>query len=215
MTFGRQTQEIVRGGGSIRLVEGRARTLSRSVATDVQLETPELRSSPSPVRVRVGRIVRDDMLADLFELTRSDNLEAGGFLFGSPAMSRHREVRVTGATRTGNGVRGPGSLTLDRAEWERAEASIERAGFDDVLLGVWHCHPGESARTCEPSAVDLRAWAGALDYSRGRSINNYAIGLIYTAAPFWGDSWARPGLHAYVTRRDRFDRLITEPAEVL
>jgi proteasome lid subunit RPN8/RPN11 len=148
-------------------------------------------------------------------LTRSDGLEAGGFLFGPPSYSWHKEVRITSATPTADAIRGSDSLKLDTREWLEAERSFERAGFDDVLLGVWHCHPDESARTCEPSTLDLRAWASALDYSRGRSINSYSVGLVYTAAPFWGDSWASPGPHCYVTRTDRCGRLITEPAEVL
>ena len=54
-----------------------------------------------------------------------------------------------------------------------------------------------------------------LDLNRelGRSVQ-YAVGLIYAASEYFGDSWARPTAKAWVARRDRLGRTVCEPATV-
>jgi hypothetical protein len=155
------------------------------------------------------------MLSDLFELTRSDGLEAGGFLFGPASWSWDKEIRVLHATATADAIRTSGTLRLDAREWLEAERSFERQGLDDVLLGIWHSHPRTFSRDGTPSSADLRAFLAARDWpeEQGRS-NAFGVSLLFSASEFWGDSWAAPGAHAFVTRRDRFGRGVTEPAEV-
>jgi proteasome lid subunit RPN8/RPN11 len=214
MSYHQQPRSIVRGGGTCRVVDAPAMTRSEPEAGTWEL--PELRSSRSPIEVTISRSVRETMLDDAFWLTRSDGLEAGGFLFGPATYTWHKEVRITHATPTANAVRSAGNLKLDVNEWLQAERSFERAGRDDRLLGIWHTHPQTSARNGAPSEPDLRAFLGARDWNeeQGRS-NAFSVGLIFSASEYLGDSWGRPGVHCYVTRREGYCRNpVCEPAEV-
>jgi hypothetical protein len=87
------------------------------------------------------------------------------------------------------------------------ERSIEDNGADLALAGLWHSHPATHSRDGEPSSADLESWLNVLDWNeeRGRS-TAFSIGLIYCASEYWGDSWAKPGLHAWVVRREDYSR---------
>jgi hypothetical protein len=179
-------------------------------------EIPELRSSPSPIQVKLGRSARATISGDLFHSTRTDALESGGFLFSRPTRTWEKRVELLFATRTGEAQRGSDSLSLDIEMWRSAEAAFANDGLDLELGGLWHCHP--DTRSGEPSSADLRALLGVLDWheQHGRS-RACAIGLIYTASPYLGDSWARPQLHCWVVRREgqgRWARAVCEPGSV-
>jgi hypothetical protein len=145
------------------------------------------------------------MLSDLFSGTRTDGLEAGGFLFARPTRSWERSVEILVATGTGNAQRSIDALTLDTDMWRSAEAAFAADGVDMELLGIWHCHP--ETRDGRPSSTDLRAWLSVLRWHEEHSRSAaFSVGLIYAASEYLGDSWARPHLHAWVVRREKYSR---------
>jgi hypothetical protein len=133
-----------------------------------------------------------------------------------PTFGSHKQVEILYATETGNARRTSGSLKPDADEWFRVERSIEANRADLALAGIWHSHPQTSARHGQPSSADLESWLTVLDWNeeRGRS-TAFSVGQIYCASEFWGDSWARPGLHAWVVRREGYSQhSVCEPARV-
>jgi Prokaryotic homologs of the JAB domain len=105
-------------------------------------ETPELQeTAASPVQIELTSSARQRISEDLFTLTRSDGLEAGGFLFGPKFDGLTGPIRITSATRTWNAQRGEASLLLDTKAWIETEQQIAREGRDEELIGCWHCHP--------------------------------------------------------------------------
>jgi hypothetical protein len=213
MSFRRQTTSLIRnaGGGSVALTDRSAAVES----TWSQAEIPELRRGTSETEIVLGRYARSVILGDLFVTSRSDGLEAGGFLFAKPVRSWDTSsVEIVDATPTGNALRRSDSLRLDNAEWTRAERTAAANGFDQVLSGLWHSH-GDT-RDATPSDTDLRAWLAALDWgeTNGRS-TAVSVGLIYSASTYYGDTYARPRIHGWVVRREGYGRrAICEPAVV-
>ena len=181
----------------------------------LELEIPELRSSQSPVDVVLTRSARKMILDDLFWTTRTDGLEAGGFLWARPSYSWRKQIEVLYASDTGDAQRTTRSIKLDTAPWAEAERAIEDKRLDLTLCGMWHSHA--DTRDDRPSDVDLRSWLAALDWNaeRGRSAP-FSVGLIYSASPYLGDSWATPRLSSWVVRRaDYWGRPgICEPATI-
>jgi hypothetical protein len=199
MTFTRRVSTgLIRGTAIPARIEGSGTEHATST------ETPELRTkSQSPVEVVLTRSVRETILDDLFWSTRTDGLEAGGFLWAQPSRSWHKQIEVLYSSETGDAQRTSRSLKLDTAPWLEAERAIEEKRLDLALAGLWHSHP--DTRADQPSTADLRSWLAALDWNeeRGRS-TAFSVGLIYSASPYLGDSWATPRLSAWVVRRASF-----------
>jgi Protein of unknown function (DUF3800) len=79
---------------------------------------------------------------------------------------------------------------------ERPVATKTKCGLDVAF----DSHP--DTRDDQPSDADLRSWLAALDWNGERRRSGaFSVGLIYSASPYLGDSWAMPRLSAWVVRR--------------
>jgi hypothetical protein len=106
------------------------------------VEIPEFRSTAERggIELSLAGTAREPIGSELFTPTRQDQQECGGYLFGPPTRSWHRQVEIHRATRTGNATRTTHSLKLDADEWRAMERAITIDGLDDVLCGTWHSH---------------------------------------------------------------------------
>jgi hypothetical protein len=176
---------------------------------DRSQELPELRERQTyPAQVVLGRLARETINRDLFWLTRSDGLEAGGFLFAHPRRDRAGDIDICAATHTANGQRGHRSILLDFDELIRAEHANEVSGFNLPVSGCWHCHT--VTRNGKPSEADLRAWLLMRDYAEERGRRSAVhVGLIYTPGRFSDgyETWARPAVHGWVVHREGYSRV--------
>jgi hypothetical protein len=100
------------------------------------------------------------------------------------------------------------------SEWTRAELAFDHGTSNLVMIGCWH--PKTHSRDGAPSTADLTAWLAALDLHMERGCGAaYSVGLIYSASEYYGQSWARPGVHCFVTGREGYGRhSVTEPAAI-
>jgi proteasome lid subunit RPN8/RPN11 len=108
------------------------------------------------------------MKDEAFRLTRTDNLECGGFLFAEVARSWHFGINILHATTTGeNAVRRNRSLTMDISRFEDAERWISANGWHDLAVaGHYHSHPDLTAKDAGlPSNHDLRAFLSVRDFA--------------------------------------------------
>jgi hypothetical protein len=227
--FPHRFKPIERGGGP--LIRGPANGTATRVkprmsptgdraARNLSSELPELRDSTSPVTVRLSRSACEAMRGEVFSLTRTDDLECGGFLFAPVARSWEKAVEIRHATETGNAIRRNASLSMDTSVWEDAENWIQRNNWNDVLCGLWHSHPNEIGSDAGlPSDSDLAAFLNARDLVHRLRGVAYSVGLIVTlgktAARGSEYSWVTPALHCWTTRRTDAGTPITERAEVL
>jgi proteasome lid subunit RPN8/RPN11 len=159
----------------------------------------ELRMDAAPVRtVRLAQSARDAIVA---ECERHADIETGGYLAGQRAFSWHREQYVPiAATAAARRTRRRVALDLD--SFTRAEARFEPEGWP--VVGDWHYHPNADNR---PSEGDLKGWAGTWHDHFARNIGY--LGLIVTL-----HGRRRVVITGWVTRLDRRDRFVCEPATV-
>jgi hypothetical protein len=188
--------------------EGSVARPSGSQDSDAERETAELRKTTSPVEVVLTRSVQRVIGDELFALTRTDGKECGGFLYARPSFSWHRQVEILVATTTGDADRSSHYVKLDSDEWLRNEWAIEEQRNDLALAGLWHSHPATHSRDGGLSRTDLGALTSVLDWNVSRNRDTaYSVGLLYCADPrYESESWATPGLHAFVVRREGYSR---------
>jgi hypothetical protein len=215
-----------RGGGP--LIRGPSTSSVESVTSvtvshdhERTRELPQLQAgSVSPVSVRLSRSARDVMRNQVFDLTRVDDCECGGFVFGPVARSWEKTVEIRHATETGNAIRRNASLSMDTDVWEDTERWIERNGWhNEALAGIWHSHPNEIGSDAgQPSDSDLAAFLNARDLVHRLRGVAYSVGLILTLGRTGAyrseHSWVTPEIHAWVTRRTDAGTPITERANV-
>jgi hypothetical protein len=199
-------EDLIRSGGPATVIS----------SAQPRNDHTEVRSTPSPIEVTLTRSASERMRSDLFMLTRRDNLECGGFLFSAPTRSWDKSLRILDATGTGEAQRSVDYMWLDKEMWRSHELAYAIDGLDMQLCGLWHAHP--NTRDGTPSSADLTALLGVLDWNQGHGRSApCSVGLIYSASPYLGDSWARPRLHAWVVRREgqgNWAWPVCEPAEI-
>jgi proteasome lid subunit RPN8/RPN11 len=177
-------RSIIRDGGTCRLVEGGARAVGRSAATD---DLPEFFPQLSPTyRATFGSSVRDSIEEEIRSINRSFDTahETGGWLLAD----RRRPDHIVAATDPGDGALfAARSVQLDLSRARDLEAAHPHL----ALRGCYHLHPNGDP---VPSETDRRAWA------RGaRSVTgDFWIGLIATPA---SSMYGRPELHGWITTK--------------
>jgi hypothetical protein len=129
-------------------------------------------------------------------------------LYARPSFSWHRQVEILVVTTTGDADRSSHHIKLDSDEWLRNEWAIEEQRLDYALCGLWHAHPATHSRDGGLSRTDLGALTSVLSWNESRNRGTaYSVGLLFCSDPrYESESWATPGLHAFVVRREGYSR---------
>ena len=130
-------------------------------------------------------------------------------MFGRRFSPTDAVIDIPHATGSGEAIRRHASVSLDTAEWARAERSMEADGFRLIASGSWHAHT--ATRDGRPSLADLTGWLRMLDYAaehntRSRPIH---VGLIYCPSfdSAGYESWASPVAWGWIVHREgRYSR---------
>jgi hypothetical protein len=192
MTFRHATGDLIRGGGTATLIEGRSTT---SGISRVEL----LDEAESTFALRLGLSIRreiEDECQRVNEIARSQigtEGETGGYLFS------HYSPRAEGVTIVHASADGVKHTTHSVALEDPVDA--KRSGLK--LCGNWHSHGSSSDP--RPSINDLNNWA---EHLRRSGLDSFAS-LIVTPGSELG--WMIPRLHAYRTYWDPAEPWGTKP----
>lgn len=206
----RRSVDIIRGGGTTTLIEGRTRSAASAATTRVEL----LDEAESTFTLRLAPSIRRDIERECGRVNQlayeqvGRPAESGGYLF---SLYSARSDGVSIVFASANGVEHTThSVLLDDAvdvkNAIRAGAyGEERARADLRLIGNWHSHPSYDPR---PSGADLESWAHRLQRS---GADSWATLIVTPSSPDNGVGWSIPQLHAYRTYWDRAEPWGTKP----
>jgi len=170
--------------------------------------TVELRDSTSPITVRIGERCRAE-IQRIAEAT-PHGFETGGILLAHRSYDRSVIELVDAWPPGPSAIRKRNSLALNWAtDHSRARDLANKNDAATIVGGCWHTHPGAASGT--PSEPDLAMFGAAMRHASASvwPLHHY-VALIATSV---GRS-AGPDLTAWVTREQRFAKLICEPAVI-
>lgn len=171
-------------------------------------EPVERRSTTSPFTVCMSRGARD-AIARICRCVPPTH-EVGGMLIADESSRSLKTINLVEAWEPASSFElRRGSMELDWTfEHSRARDVVDRTDGRLVLSGFWHTHPGGGDGPSEP---DLRMFGAAMRHANDTvwPLNSF-VGLIATEV----DRIGGPELTAWVTREDRYGRLICERAVI-
>jgi proteasome lid subunit RPN8/RPN11 len=201
----RRSVDIIRGGGTARLIEGgRTRSAASAPSTGVEL----LNEAESTFVLKLGMNIRGDIERECSRINHLayDQLgapaEAGGYLFAHYS-ARADGVQVVYASADASEHTTHSVLLNDPVDVMKAIRAGEHGEYlaqaDLRLIGSWHSHPVHDPT---PSRQDLENWAHRLQRS---GADSWATLIVTPSSPErWGrlDDPATPRLsHPLGSRR--------------
>jgi proteasome lid subunit RPN8/RPN11 len=197
--YRRRGVDIIRGGGTARLIEG-GRT--RSVASGASSRVTLLAEAKSTFTLRFTPAIRRDIER---ECDRVNHLayeqlgvpaESGGYLF-SHYSPRAEGVKIVYASADASEHTTHSVLLNDPVDVMKAIRAGEHGEYrtraDLRLCGSWHSHPIHDPT---PSRQDLENWANRLQRS---GADSWVAVIVTPSSPDNGVGWSIPQLHGYRT----------------